>query len=175
MSRVPSSSLQGSWWYVSVLRLPWPREVIPMRLQREWNVDAVWGRHQDTVFLRLLGAFQALLGIFVLVGGRIIIHDTHILNTVRPMRPEVSDEETSLQLSFVPWRGAFELVLPSMYGATRVDFGVVRHVCGGEGLACKFYKPITEIIMTLRDEASLIAVEGISDVKCRSMSITMFR
>ena len=39
------------------------------------------------VILLLLRGFQALLGVFGLVGGGFSIHNTHIVNTVRPLRP----------------------------------------------------------------------------------------
>ena len=39
----------------------------------------------------LLRGFQALLGGFGLVGGGYNIHDTHVMSTVRPLRPEVPD------------------------------------------------------------------------------------
>ena len=45
-----------------------------------------------------------------------------------------------------------------MHGATCVDFGVVTHVCGDEGLARKVDDPITYIVVKLRYEASLVAV-----------------
>ena len=46
---------------------------------------------------------------------------------------------------------------------------------GGEGLACKVGESITELVVTRRDEASLIEVEGVADVKCRATSIEVFR
>ena len=53
------------------------------------------------LLLLLLSGFQALLGFFLLVGGGISIHYTHVVNTVRPLCPEVSYEETTFQLSFI--------------------------------------------------------------------------
>ena len=44
------------------------------------------------LFLLLLSSFQALLRVFVLVGGVVSIHDTHVVNTVRTLSPEFSDE-----------------------------------------------------------------------------------
>ena len=38
------------------------------------------------IFLRLLSGFQALLGVFGLLGNGISIHDTHVVNNVRPLR-----------------------------------------------------------------------------------------
>ena len=45
---------------------------------------------------------------------------------------------------------------------------------GGEGLARKVGDPITELVVTRR-EASLLAVEGMEDLKCHTASIEIFR
>ena len=47
------------------------------------------------------------------------------------------------------------------------------HVHAGEGPDRKVSNPIIELIVTRRDEASLLAVEGMSDGKCHTASITM--
>ena len=117
------------------------------------------------IFLILLSILQALLGVFGLVGGGVSIHDTHVVNTVRPLHPEVSDEDNPLQLYLVLRMEPFEFLLTSMHGATCVYFGVVTHVRWGEGLARKVGDPITEIVVTRRDEASLLAVKGVAYFK----------
>ena len=38
-----------------------------------------------------LCSFQSFLGGFGLVGDGVSIHDTHVMSTVRPLRPEVPD------------------------------------------------------------------------------------
>ena len=43
------------------------------------------------LLLLLLSSFQALIGCFGLVGGGVSIHNTHVVNTVLPLRQEVSD------------------------------------------------------------------------------------
>ena len=53
------------------------------------------------IFIRFLSGFQALFGGFGLVVGGTSIHDTHFMNTVRLLLPEVSDEENPLHLSFI--------------------------------------------------------------------------
>ena len=53
------------------------------------------------LILLLLSGFQALLGIFGLLVDGVSIHDTHVVNTVYPLCPEVSCEETPLQISVV--------------------------------------------------------------------------
>ena len=42
----------------------------------------------------LIRGFQAVLGVFGLVGGGVSIHTTNAVNTVRPLGTEISDEET---------------------------------------------------------------------------------
>ena len=93
----------------------------------------------------------------------------------RPLRPEVSYEEIPLRLSLVLQRGPFEIFLTSTHGGNYVDFGVVTHVRGGEGLACKVGNPITYLVVMLYDEASLLAVKVVVNFKCRTTSIAMFR
>ena len=62
-----------------------------------------------------------------------------------------------------------------MHGANCLDFGVVIQVRGGEGLTRKVGYPITEIVVTRRDEASLLAVKGVAYVKRRATSVAMVR
>ena len=63
--------------------------------------------------------------------------------------------------------------LPSTHGTTCVYFGDVTHVHGGEGLSLKVCDPITELIVTRHDDASLLALKGVVDVKYLTTSITM--
>ena len=49
-----------------------------------------------------------------------------------------------------------------MHSPTCVYFGVVTHVRGGEDIACKVSDPVTELVVTRRDEAPLLAVEGLA-------------
>ena len=63
----------------------------------------------------------------------------------------------------------------STHGTTYVYFGVVMHVCGVEGLACKARDPITELVVTCRDEESILTVKDVEDVKSRATSITLSR
>ena len=48
------------------------------------------------LFLCLIRSFKALLGGFGLLGGDISIHDTHVVNNVRPLHPEVSNYDIPL-------------------------------------------------------------------------------
>ena len=51
--------------------------------------------------------------------------------------------------------------------------GSSRTCMGVKALLRKVGHPIMELVVTRRDEASLIAVEGVADVKFRATSITM--
>ena len=55
-----------------------------------------------------------------------------------------------------------------------MDFGVVMHVSGSEVNARKVDDPIMELVMTRRNEASLLAVKFVADFKCHTTSVTMF-
>ena len=48
-------------------------------------------------------------------------------------------------------------------------------MCRGEGLASNFGDPITELVVMQRDEASLLAVEGVADGKFRPTPVIMVR
>ena len=52
--------------------------------------------------LLVLRGFQELLGDFGLAGVGVGIHNTHVVNDVLPLRPEVSDKDTPLQPFFLP-------------------------------------------------------------------------
>ena len=62
-----------------------------------------------------------------------------------------------------------------MHGTNCVYFEVVTHVPGGKGLARKVGDPIKELVVTIHDEAFLLAVGSMDDIKCRTTSISMFR
>ena len=66
-------------------------------------------------------------------------------------------------------------VFPSTHIVNCVDFASVIHVHGGERLASKVNYPSTELVVTRRDEASLIEVKGVVYVKFRSKNTTMVR
>ena len=95
------------------------------------------------------------------------------MNNVRLLRPEGSDEEIPLQLYLFIKRRPFEFVLPSKHCATCENIWVVAHVHGGEELAHKVKYTITELVVTRRDEASLISVKGVAYVKCCATSIAI--
>ena len=48
------------------------------------------------------------------------------------------------------------------HGATLVNEGFVTHVRGGKSPARKICNPVTELIVTRRDEAAPLAVKGVA-------------
>ena len=50
MIRVPSTLLRDGWRYVSVPPQNQPQEGRTLKWWREWSVNTVWGRNQDTSF-----------------------------------------------------------------------------------------------------------------------------
>ena len=53
------------------------------------------------LLLLILSSSRALIGVFGLVGGGVSIHNMNSMNTVHPLCPEVSDEETPLHILLV--------------------------------------------------------------------------
>ena len=95
------------------------------------------------------------------------------MNTVHTLRPEVSDEDILLRLSIVLRRVPFEFVFTYTHRATCVDFRVITHVHGGEGLSHNVGNPSIYLIVTRRDEASLLEVKYVADVKFGTTYIAM--
>ena len=60
------------------------------------------------------------------------------------------------------------------YGATLVNEGVIRHVRGGESPARQIRNPVTERIVTRRDKATPLAVEGVADGKPGVAAVAVF-
>ena len=81
----------------------------------------------------------------------------------------------SLVSSILTFEGTILIVLPSTHGTTCVYSGVVTHIRASEGIARKVGDSITELVVTRHDEASLLAVEVVTDVKCYAKSIVMLR
>ena len=59
------------------------------------------------------------------------------------------------------------------HGKTCEYFGVVAHMRRGDGLSCKVGEPITELIVTRRDEAALFAVQGVADREGHPTAVAM--
>ena len=71
-------------------------------------------------------------------------------------------------------RGSGRLDFRPRHGATLVNEGVVTHVRGGESPARQIRDPVTELIMTRRDEAIPLAVEGVTNIKFGVAAVTVF-
>ena len=67
------------------------------------------------------------------------------------------------------------LASPSPHRSTCEDFGVVRHVRGGEGLSYKVGDPIMDLVVICCDETTLLEVQGLADCEGRPKAITMGR
>ena len=59
------------------------------------------------------------------------------------------------------------------YGKTMMVEGVVAHVQRGEGFSCEVRYPITELVVTSRDEAARIAIQGMTNVKRFIAAVTV--
>ena len=126
---------------------------------------------QVHLLLALLRLLQTFLWGTPPIGLGVSVHDTHVVNTVSPIGPEVPDQKVSLLFLF-PWKGGPQccdvtgsggLSFLPRHGATLVDEAVVAHVSGGEFPARQIRHPVTELIVTRRDEAGPLAIEGVAD------------
>ena len=105
------------------------------------------------------------------MGLGVIVHNTHIVNTVGTVLPEVTDQEVSLLFCGL-WRrctgpisrtyGPGWLSLSPLHRATYEDEGVVAYVSGGEGFARQVCDPVPELVMTRRNEAVPLAIKGMT-------------
>ena len=118
--------------------------------------------------LRLL---QASLEGLLPIGFCISVHDTHVVNTLCPVGPEVPDQKVPLLFRGLWWRvplfgfvtGSGGLGFRPHHGATLVYEGVVAYVRGGGCPARQIRDPVTKLIVTRRDKATPLAVEGVAD------------
>ena len=91
---------------------------------------------QVHLILTLLRLLQTLLGGILLIGLCISFHDTHVVNTVSPILPEVLEQKVSLLFRGLWWifrcvgdaSGTGWIVFRLLHGANLVDEGVVAHV-----------------------------------------------
>ena len=54
-----------------------------------------------------------------------------------------------------------------------MDEGVVEHMRGGEGFACKVSYPITELVVMSHDEAALLTIQVVTYRKFSVAAITV--
>ena len=96
------------------------------------------------------------------------VHNTHVVNTVRPSLPEVLGEKISLLFQIyrshwwifggIPRRlGLFLLHVSAL-----MDELVVAHVQWDEGFACKVIDLIMELVFMSRYESTLITIQGVT-------------
>ena len=137
---------------------------------------------QVHLFLALLRLLQTFLWGPPPVGLCISVHDTHVVNTVGPIGPEVPDQKISLLFRILGWGGpqcgtvteSGGLRFRPRHGTTLVNEGVVAYVRGGEGPARQIRDPVTELIMTRRDKATPLAVEGVANGKLCVAAVAVF-
>ena len=60
-----------------------------------------------------------------------------------------------------------------MHFMTWMDEGVVAHVQGGEGFACKVGDPIPYLVMESRDEAALLIVQCMLYQECGIVAVAV--
>ena len=115
------------------------------------------------------------------MGLGVSVHDTHGMNTVRPVIPEVTDQEVSLLFCGL-WRqravpvcqttSPCRLSLWTLHGAPCEDKGVIAHVRGGGVFAAQVFDLVLKIIVTRHDEAAVLVVQGVADKEGRPIVIT---
>ena len=126
---------------------------------------------------------QTSLGGLLPIGFCISIHDTHVVNTICPVGPEVPDQKVSLLLRGLWWRVPLFGVVTGSGGlgsrphhiATLVYEGFVAYVRGGECSSRQIRDPVTELIMTRRDKATPLSVEGVTYGEFGVAAVAMFR
>ena len=98
----------------------------------------------------------------------ISVHDTHVVNTVCPIVPEVPDQKVSLLFRglwwSVPWFGAAtesdRLGFWPLHGTTLVCERVVAYARGGKCPARQIRNPVMELIVTRRDKSTLLQLRA---------------
>ena len=67
------------------------------------------------------------------------------------------------------------MVLTLLHGLTWMDNGAIAHTRGGKYFAYEVGNPITELVMTSRDEANLLTIQGVIDGKSCIASVAVGR
>ena len=99
-----------------------------------------------------------------------------------PIIPEVPDQKVYLLFRGlwwgVPWFGAAtgtgRLGFRPLHGTTLVYEGVVAYVRGGESLTRQIRDPVTELIVTRRDEATPLAIDGVANIESGIAAVAVF-
>ena len=137
---------------------------------------------QVHLLLTPLCLLQTSLGVLLPIRLCITVHDTHVVNTVCPIVPEVPDQKVSLLFRGLWWRfpwcgavtGSGRLGFRPPPGATLVYEGVVAYVRGGKCPARQIRDPLTELTVTRRDKATPLAVKGMADGKPGVAAVAVF-
>ena len=106
------------------------------------------------------------------MGLGISVHDTHVVNTVSTIMPEVTDQEVSLLFSGI-WRccvvpvsrtcGTVRHSLWILHCTTCKYEGVVAHMTGDECFSGQVYDPVPELVMTRHDKVAPLVIKGAKD------------
>ena len=112
----------------------------------------------------------------------ICVHNAHVVNTVSTIMTEVMDQEVTLLLRGLYRRRLFcdscafgprQIFLWTLHGATCEDEGVIVHMRGGEIFSGQVCNPLTDLIVTRRDKAALLTVEGLAYSKGGVAAVTL--
>ena len=116
------------------------------------------------------------------MGLGVSVHETYVVNTVGTVLPEFTDQEVSLLFRGF-WRrravpigrtyGTGQLSLRPLHGKTCKYERVVVHVRGGEGFPGQICDPVLEIVMTRRDKAAPLAIEGVTNGEFGVVAVTV--
>ena len=127
---------------------------------------------------------QALFRCLCQIGLGICVHDVHVVNTVSPILPEVTDQDVPILLrGLYRWCGVWDycgfgsgrLCLRPLHGTTCEYEAFITHVRGGDRFYSQVRDPVTELVVTRRDKAALLAVKSIADGKRGVASIAVMR
>ena len=137
---------------------------------------------QVHLLLTLLRLLQTSLGGLLPIVLCISVHNSHVVNTVSSILPEVPEQKVSL-LFFGLWRSVLcvgDATGPGwfcfcfLHGATLVNEGVVAYVRGGEIPARQIRDPVTDLIVTRCDKDTPLAIESVSYRESGIAAIAVF-
>ena len=112
----------------------------------------------------------------------ICVHGAHFVNIVSPVLPEVTYQEVTLLFCGLYWQrvvrdgcacGPGQIFLRPLHCATCKDEGIVVHMRGGECFSGQVRDPVLEIVMTRRDKADPIKIEGVKNIKVGVAAFTL--
>ena len=134
---------------------------------------------QILLLIIIIHYMKILIRWLVLAIQGVSVHTTHVVNKVSTYPLEVTEEKVYLMLRVIYslwWifgRVSYGMVLYLLQCTDLMDEGFVMHVWGGEGFARKVRDPITEFVVMIRDEASIIEIQGVENWKLGIVAITV--